>query len=245
VGTESDPVRVLLGRILQLTLSEAGFRVIDLVGIGPSQRVQQALAEADVDLIWWSSTKTGATVPPTDDPPISIASGAIDGWSVIVSSQLASQLATPTISGLSDWIASSGNSLRYAAMAAFGEDESDALLAAYGMADAVRSFTRAQALEEVEALLKFGAVDVAIVGNLEETLTIAGFLRIEDNLSILDQGPISMVVQQTISTDYQDIEQILRVLGERLTSDVLHDLVSRIRLLHQEPIDVAREFVQQ
>ncbi len=244
VGTQSDPVRVLLGRILQYTLSDAGFRVIDLVGIGPQDRVRQALAESDVDLIWWSDA---ANSPQLMDgsSPVTIESRAIDGWRVIVSSQMASQLAKPTMSELSHWTVSTGGSLRYASIVAFDEEQSEAFLSTYGLEHAVRSFTRAQTLEEVEALLKFGAVDVAIVSSLEETLTIAGFLEIEDDLSILDQGPITMMIQQATSTNYQDLESVLSGLGERLDSDVLHDLVSRIRLLHQDPEDVAREFVQQ
>ncbi|MBU1048692.1 right-handed parallel beta-helix repeat-containing protein [Candidatus Bipolaricaulota bacterium] len=245
VGTGSDVVRVLLGRILELTLSEAGFRVIDLVGMGPSQRVQQALIESDVDLIWWSGAAFESQSPMAASSPITVASFAAEGWRVIVSSQLASRLSASTVSDLSSWAATTGERLRYAAVASFSEDMSDAFIAAYGLGDSVRSFTRAEALQEVEALLKFGAVDVAIVGNLEETLTTAGFMEITDDLQVLDQQPLSMVIQQAISTDHEEIQGILKALGERLTSDVLHDLVSRIRLLHQEPDDVARKFVQQ
>ncbi len=118
-------------------------------------------------------------------------------------------------------------------------------MAAYELGESVRSFTQAEALEEVEALLKFGAVDVAIVGSLEETLTISGFLELEDDLRVLDRDLISMIVQKSISTNYADINDILKTLGERLTSEVLHGLVSRIRLLRQEPEDVARVFLQQ
>jgi osmoprotectant transport system permease protein len=109
----------------------------------------------------------------------------------------------------------------------------------------VRSITQSGALEEVEALLKFGAVDVAIVGSLEETLTLSGFIAIDDDLKALPEDPISMIVQQSILDTHPGLRDILEQLGERLTSAVLHDLVSRIRLLHREPDDVAREFLQQ
>ena len=118
-------------------------------------------------------------------------------------------------------------------------------MAEYGLTETVRSFTRAEAREEVEALLKFGAVDVAIVGSLEETLTRAGFLAITDDLQLLDEEPISLIVQQAVSTNYSEVSGILAALGEQLTTEVLHDLVSRIRLIHQEPEDVARVFLQQ
>jgi len=245
VGTGPDDVRVLLGRILQLMLAEAGFRVIDLVGMGPSERVQQALIDSDVDLIWWSGGTSGAQIPVVESSSNVIPSAAVEGWRVIVSSRLAGQLAEPTASALSDWISNTGEQLRFAAVSTFGDEAFEGFLAAYGMDEFLRSFTRAEALEEVEALLKFGAVDVAIVGSLEETLTIGGFLEVTDDLGILEQYPISMIVQQSALTEYDEIDEILTTLGERLTSERLHALVSRIRLLHQEPEDVAREFVQQ
>jgi parallel beta-helix repeat protein len=245
IGTGSTDVRVLLGRILQFSLIEAGFRVVDLVGMGPSDRVRQALVESDVDLIWWSSTTLDSQSPIDATSSIVIATSAVEGWSMIVSSRLASQLTAPTASGLSTWFEETGEQLRFAAMTSFDEDTFDAFLVAYGLVDSERSFTQAESLEEVEALLKFGAVDVAIVGNLEETLTIAGFLEIDDDLAIIEESSISMILQQSTSTDYSEISEILVALGERLTSEGLHDLVSRIRLLHQDPEDVARAFVHQ
>ena len=246
VGTESDDVRVLLGRILEWTLAEEGFRVVDLVGMGPSERVQQALLDADVDLIWWSGAAFEAAQPPIEgSSPTILSTRAREGWSIIVSSQIADQLTELTASGLAEWYNRTGEPLRYTATTAFGDESFEAFLAAYALGESVRSFTQTEALEEVEALLKFGAVDVAIVGSLEETLTLSGFHAIEDELRVLEQDPISMIVQQSISTKHPEINDVLKMLGERLTSDILHDLVSRIRLLHKEPEDVAREFLQQ
>jgi len=245
VGTGSGDIRVLLGRILQYTLIESGFRVVDLVGMGSSERVQQALIDSDVDLIWWSGVTLGSQPSIEGSSSNIVPSGAVEGWRIIVSSRLADQLTELTASGLSDWTNETRELLRFAATSEFSDETFDGFLAAYGMDDSLRSFTRAEALEEVEALLKFGAVDVAIVGSLEETLTIAGFLEVADDLRILQQTPISMIIQQSVSTSSTEINEILMALGERLTSEVLHHLVSRIRLLHQEAEDVAREFVQQ
>jgi len=246
VGTESDDVRVLLGRILEWTLAEEGFRVIDLVGMGPSERVQQALLDADVDLIWWSGSAFEAAQPPIEgSSPTILPTRAREGWSIIVSPHIADRLTELTASGLAEWYERAGEPLRYTATTAFGDESFEAFLTGYELGESVRSLTQTEALEEVEALLKFGAVDVAIVGSLEETLTLSGFQAIEDELRILGQHPISMIVQQSISTKYPEINDVLKMLGERLTSDVLHDLASRIRLLHKEPEDVAREFLQQ
>lgn len=245
IGTGSDDVRVLLGRILQMSLIEAGFRVIDLVGMGDQERVQQALLDADVDLIWWSG-ETFADQPSIErSSTIVLPTYAHHGWRIIVSAELAGQLPELTVSGLANWFNETGQQLRYTATIALGEDSLTDLLAAYELSESVYSFTSAAALDEVEALLKFGAMDVAIVESLEETLTLSGFLAIEDALRVLRQDPISMVIQQSIANRYPEVNDVLTTLGERLTSEVLHNLVSRIRLLHKKPADVAREFLQQ
>ena len=54
-----------------------------------------------------------------------------------------------------------------------------------------------------------------------------------------------MIIQQSMAAEHPEIYDILRTLGEQLTSEVLHGLVSRIRSLLKEPEDVAREFLQQ
>ena len=244
VGTGSDDVRLLLGRILQLTLAEEGFRVIDLVGMGHQERVQQALLDADVDLIWWSGAAFEAQTPMEGSSSVVLPTPAREGWRIIVSARLAEGLTELTASGLANWYNETGEPLRYTATTAFGDESFETFLAAYKLGESVRSFTQAEALVEVEALLKFGAADVAIVRSLEETLTLSGFPAIEDELRVLGQDPISMIVQQSISTKYPEINNILETLGERLTSEAVHHLVSRIRLLHMEPEDVAREFLQ-
>lgn len=244
VGAGANDVGILLGRILQGALTDVGFRVIDLVGMGPSTLVQQAFADSDVDLIWWSGVTAGIQ-PSTGTTPLSVVStAAVKGWRVIVSAQLAGQLASPSVSDLADWVSESGTLLCCATTSEFSKESADTFLDGYGLTERVRSFIRAEALEEVEALLKFGAVDVAIVQSLEETLTRAGFLAITDDLQLLDEESISIVGEQSVSVNYPEISGILAILEERLTTDALHDLVSRIRLLHQEPEDVARAFLQ-
>jgi glycine betaine/choline ABC-type transport system substrate-binding protein len=245
VGTGTDDVRVLLGRILQGVLIDEGFRVVDLVGLGPSQRVQQALLSADVDLIWWNGVTSDPAVFGDGNPPQLLATSARDAWRVVISAPTAAQLRDATVSGLAEWVDETEQRLRYTATSKLEERLLRDFLDTYGLTASVRSITQSGALEEVEALLKFGAVDVAIVGSLEETLTLSGFIAIDDDRKALPEDPISMIVQQSILDTHPGLRDILEQLGERLTSAVLHDLVSRIRLLHREPDDVAREFLQQ
>lgn len=245
VGTGSDDVRILLGRILQWTLAEEGFRVIDLVGMGPSERVQQAIIDADVDLIWWSGTDLALATPIVGSASVVVPTPALEGWSIIVSAQLANRLAEPTVSSLVELVDDTGEQFRYAATSMLAEESFQAFLEAYALAESNRSFIQAENLAEVEALLKFGAVDVVFVGSLEETLTLAGFQAIEDEHQVLESNSISMIVQQSLTAKYPEAQDILVMLADQLTSEVLHDLMRRIRALHKEPEDVAREYLQQ
>ena len=245
VGAGSDGVSMLLGRILQLTLSEQGFHVIDLVGLGPTHIVQQALLDEDVDLIWCCTMDEPGVVSIDTIPSVLIPTSAVEGWRVVVSTQLAAELAEPSISGLAAWAAETRGSFQVTTVSTFDEEAFEVLITAYDLNESIESLTRAKTLDEVEALLKFGAVDVVIVESLKETLTLSGFLAIEDDLGVLEQSPISMVLQQRLVDEYPEIGRVLEALGRRLTSEQLHDLMTRIRTLRKDSDDVAQEFVKQ
>ncbi len=244
VGADSEEVHVLLGRILEMTLSDAGFHVIDLVGIASSARLQQALEMSDVDLIWWIGLESNAEPQADEATPFVLETPAIEGWRVVVSSRLAGRLDAMTGSALAAWWKQSGEQLRFAATSDLTEAEFDAFVDGYGLSGAVRSFTQADDLKQVETLLKLGTVDVAVVRSLKETLTLSGFQAIDDDLQTLEEEPISMVVQPSTLAKYPTLEAPLEDLAGRLTTQELHTLVSRVRLLQESPEDVARDFLE-
>ncbi len=243
VGSGMDDVSLVLGRLLQQVLEGAGYRVIDLVGMGTSDRLQQALLDADVDLIWWDGGEAGEPTTFANGEPSVISTRASDGWRIVISERLAEQLAEATASDLGRWYESTGEQLRYTSTASLGDEAFGEFTAAYALKDSVRSFTPSESLSEVEALLKFGAVDVAIVRSLEETLTVSGFVALSDDREVLEERAISMIVTPGLAEAYPDVLVVLSSLGERITENVLHDLVSRVRLLRKEPADVAGEFL--
>jgi len=244
VGSGTDDVSLVLGRILQQVLEGAGYRVIDLIGLGVSDRLRQALLDEDVDLIWWDGIAAeDPTLPALGAAASVVSTRASNGWRIVVSAQLAEQLAESTVSGLASWTQATGGLLRFTSTTSLHDEAFDAFAAAYALRDSVRSFTPAESLSEVEALLKFGAVDVAIVRSLEETLTLSGFIALSDDRDALEQREISMIVKSSIVDEFPEVLNVLDSLGERLTERVLHDLVSRVRLLRKEPADVARGFL--
>ena len=246
IGTEKGTPEVILGRILQSALSDAGFRVIDLVGMGDGLRVQQAIQVRDVDLVWWGAPErilSEDDMAGGDTQIVSIP--ARRGWIAIASKGLAARLPEMSISALAILVGESGERLRLTIPRSFGEDALTAWAEAYGLQASIGSVTWADALEESEALLKFGAADLAILGNLEETLTFSGFVAMEDDLRVLESAGLAMVLRRELLQQFPEIERVIADIGPRLTNPVLHDLTSRVRLLQDEPEVVAREFLRQ
>jgi len=244
VGTEIGTAHEILGRLVQSTLLANGFRVIDLVGMGDWGRVEQAVTARDVDLIWWGAS-AGDRVPGDEGETEAIEIPASRGWSAVVSAALAEQLPAPSLSSLAALAAETGESFRLTAPRAIEQNELQAALDAYGLQDAIGATDWTATQEEAEALLKFGVANIAIVDNLDETLTVGGFVALEDDLRVFSSAPMIIVLRRELIGRHPEIGEALSDLGSRLTTLVLHDLISRVRSLHQPPSDVAREFLLQ
>lgn len=244
IGTDASLSQELLGRILQDVLSAAGFRVIDLIGIGSDQRLRDAFRVEDVDFVWWSdrtSALTGEDVPDRGVAETTIA--AVHHWVAVVPAETAQRLAEPTLSAYATRLRETGETIRLAASPAAGEATWNALASAYGLGEAIDSIDWAETLGQAETLLKLGAVDMALVGNLEETLTFSDFVRLEDDLGIFEPFELLVAFRSEVLERYPDVGALLTDLAERLTTDAIHDLNSRVRLLQRPVETVAREYL--
>ena len=240
VGCERDGARVILGRILQLSLEAAGYRVIDLVGIESGDRAVEALHARDVDAVWWGTEAAVAL----DEREIRVVTMPIrEGWIAVATAALAERMETPSLSALSELVHASGESIRFAAPASFGRDRFSLFLAAYALDGAVGGVTWARDLGEAEAMVRLGAADVALLESLEETLTLAGFPRLTDDAAVLEGPPHAVVLLADLAERHPEIDGILSALASDLTTEALHGLNSRVRLLGESPEVVAREFL--
>ena len=244
VGTEIGVAHEILGRLVQSLLVDAGYRVIDLVGMGDGARVEQAVSAHDVDLIWWGASE-GSDVPANGEHNRIVEIPAARGWSAVVSAQLAERLPDPALSSLAALATETGEFFRMTAPRAVGHEALQMALASYNLTDAIAAIDWTDTLEEAEALLKFGVAAIAVVDNLDETLTMGGFVGLEDDLHFFASVPIAVVVRRELVDAHPEIGQILADLSARLTTTALHDLISRVRALHRLPRDVAREFLVQ
>jgi len=163
----------------------------------------------------------------------------------VASGRLAERLPEMTLSAVSSLLTASGETIRYTAPRSLDAATLHGMLAAYGLDAATGPIEWADTLAEAEALLKFGVADVAIVDNLQETLTLSGFHRLTDDLGVLESTRLAMILRRSLLSRFPDIGPLLRDLAGRLTDPVLHDLSGRVRLLQLEPEDVARGFLRQ
>lgn len=241
VGTEAGSAQVILGRILQFALEEAGYKVIDLVGMGGGERVAEALKAQDVDAIWWEA---GADSVFEEDEARAVAIPAREGWTAVASSSFAERLLDPTLSSLSALVRNSSDVVHFAAPEGFGAERFSEFTVAYGLSGAMAEITWTRTLGEAEAMLKFGAADVVLVRRLEETLTLSGFPALADDLEALDSSMIAVVLRGEFLGRNPEIDAVLSALAPYLTTEALHDLNSRVRLLNRSPEAVVREFLR-
>jgi hypothetical protein len=105
-----------------------------------------------------------------------------------------------------------------------------------------RSVQTASSSAAAENLLKFGTVDCAILDRLEETVTLAGYIALDD-VPILPSTQIGLRVESVGG----DVDVAMRATFDRLqshlTDETLRNLVSRVRLLGRDPLDVAMEYL--
>lgn len=243
VGTGEGTAHLLLGRILQYVLESARYRVIDLIGLGSTARAAEALRARDVDLIWWGTgSDLEAILEETGAVAVSIP--VVEGWTVIASSGIAERLPSMTLSSLAAVVDETGEKLRIAVLEALGERNLSGFLVTYGLAESIAGITWAETMSETETMAKLGAVDLAIVRNLEETLTFSGFTPMVDDLEAFDSEHLAVVLQDELRARHPDVERIVRSGLTELTTEEIHSMISRVRLLDRDPADVALEFVE-
>jgi osmoprotectant transport system substrate-binding protein len=243
IGTEASDLQEILGHILRIALTHAGYHVADLIGMGTAGLVQNAAKVGDIDLITLESAGTG--VPSADAGLTSFVLPARAAWIAVVPESVADRLAERSLSALGAMLRDAGQALLWAVPQAVGEPVVAALRDAYGLGGQVRTVVWAKTLAEAEALLTFGAAEFAVLESLEETVTLSGFVGLEDDLHILPSETLAAMVRTELLAEYPEVGDVLSRLVPQLTPPALRDLMSRVRLLDRSPEAVATEFLTQ
>jgi parallel beta-helix repeat protein len=243
IGTEASDLQEVLGHILRIALTHAGYHVADLIGMGSAGLVQDAAQAGDIDLITLESAGTG--VPSADAGLTGFVFPARAGWVAVVPQNVADRLPEPSLSALATTLRDTGQALLWAVPQAVGEPTLAALRDAYSLDGQVRTVVWAKTLAEAEALLAFGAAEFAVLASLEETVTLSGFVVLEDDLHILPSETLVAMARTELLAEYPEVGEVLSRLAPRLTSLALRDVMSRVRLLDRSPEAVAMEFLTQ
>jgi parallel beta-helix repeat protein len=243
VGTTDSLDQVILGRLLQLALQDNGFKVIDLIGLGEAERLKGALLKGDVNLVWGDSRmiNAGELLSPefTSFPAIAVQ----NSLAVVVSPELANKLASMTISELSHLMREGELNVIFAVPNTVSKAEFKLFVSIYELPITEEDVIWTTGVDETEVLLQVGAVQVGIVKWIEETLSLTGFLLLEDDKSFFAVSQSALIVDRDLLTLYPEIEAIETELSPLLTTKTMHSLVSRVRLMHRDPTEVAREFL--
>lgn len=223
VGAGASPTGRILGRLFELCLADAGFRVVDMVGFSSEEALLEALTRGDVDAAWCLEGPAGAGV--FWEIP------ARTGWMLVASSGVAdAQRATE-----------SGTMRRTSVSVAASPGVSEGFvrqaLEHSGLALSV--FQMAATADAAETALQFGGADVAVVDRIDETVTLADFRALDDG-GLLPSMSIGLALS---ATPPEGLRDVFMRLAPWLTEDNLHGLVSRVRLLHRDPLDVALDFL--
>ncbi|MCX6101112.1 MAG: hypothetical protein NTV92_06790, partial [Candidatus Bipolaricaulota bacterium] len=241
IGTETGDVQEILGHLVRILLAGAGYHVVHLIGMGTAPRVEDAIQTGDIDL---------GTLEPKDTETSPAAAGltafvlpARVGWVAVVSQAVADRLPERSLSALSAMLRDAGQSVLWAIPQAFDEHAATALRDAYELDGQVRAVVWAKTLDEAESILTFGAAEFALLEDLEETVTLSGFVSLEDNLHVLPSDTLAVLVRTESLARNSDVGDALSRLITKLTTSALRDLLGRVRFSNQSPEDAAMEFL--
>jgi parallel beta-helix repeat protein len=222
VGAGASPTSRVLGRLLELCLVDAGFRVVDMVGFSSEEALLAALARGDIDAAWCLE---GSGIGAFWEIP------ARTGWLLVASSGVAdAQQATES---------GATQKLPVSVAASPGVSEGLVRQALEHSGLALSVFQMAATADAAETTLQFGGADVAVVDRIDETVTLADFRALDDG-GLLPSVSIGLALS---ATPPEGLRDVFMRLAPWLTEDNLHGLVSRVRLLHRDPLDVAFDFL--
>ena len=242
VATARGAADEILGRLLQRHVEDAGYRAIDLIGIGTDEVLARALRAGDADIVWWSSSGGDVTEILPDDV-YAIESGASEGWIAVAADAWIEELGGPDLSGLFASVQTDSDRIRIVAPPEFENEIYSALVSTYAASPLAATITRVRDTAEAEAMLKLGGADVAIVDGLVETLTRGAFSALEDSQGVLGGSPLVLVCRSELLERLPGLADELARLAEGLSTELLHEMVSRVRLFGDDPESVAKSYL--
>lgn len=245
LGTTVSLDQIIIARLLQLGLIAEGIKVIDLIGLGNAQMVKEAIVAGDVDLALADPSFIGVEDLSdrgiTVSPPLAIE----DRLTLVVSPDIAGGLHGDTISDLATYLANGGIPLTIMVQKTISQMKLKSFASAYGIALTEDNIIWTDGVGETETGLKLGMANAGIVHSIEETVTMMGFQALDDDQGVFPVSRTAFIVPQGMIDAQPVIGAVEERLWPLLTTDNLHSLVSKVRLLHSDPKEAARAFMLQ
>ncbi len=221
LGGAASAADAVLGRLLQWMLLQDDVAVVDLIGLDGPATLCAALTRGDVHAGWGASELARAANVSFWSTPL------LSGWSLVAAPDVAAR-APGTVVDVATAVPASVD------LAAV-----EAALARHGLVPI--AVQRVATSAEAENLLKLGAVDCAVVDRWEETVTLAGFVVLDE--AALGVTSYGLCVGPLDARAFGALRATFDRLVPHLSADVVRELVGRVRLLRRDPADVAMEFL--
>jgi len=240
IGSADSLDEVILGRLFQTCLQYSGFKVVDLIGLGGSGSVMEALRQGDVNLAWGVLERDALRgLGLVQLPLVPLQNRVV----VAASAELVAKLPALTVSELARLARDDGSEVVFVVPAAVSKEEFEAFAAAYGLPFGEGTVIWARDLGETETLLRLGTANAGLLREIEETLTLSGFSLLVDDRDFFRPSVLTCVVHQDLLRRYPEIAALAGKLASLLTRETMRSLAFRVRLLHLDPKEVAREFL--
>ncbi len=93
------------------------------------------------------------------------------------------------------------------------------------------------------AALEGEEIDVALLFSTSSVIRSKGFVLLEDDKGLQSAENITPLVRRDVLND--EVEELLNGVSERLTTENITELNSRVEIDNEEPADVAQEFLEE
>ncbi|MBU0511359.1 MAG: hypothetical protein KJ638_06620, partial [Chloroflexi bacterium] len=263
VGSKDFSEQFILGYIAVLALQDAGYEVDDQVGLGGTAVNREALLAGEIDM-YWEYTGTGWMAHLAHEEPITDPQECYDevkaedagnglAWlemapfnntyTLMMQKATGDELGIASISDLAAYINGGGdaslciNQEFYARPDGFrGVEE------LYGF-----QFDEDQVIMMDSGLtykaLQDGECTTAMGFATDGRIAAFGFFNLEDDLQYFPVYNPAPVIRQEVLDANPGVADVLASIAQALTTDVMMDMNKRVDIDEEDPMDVARSFL--
>jgi len=272
IASKFDTEGALLGNMMLLLLSDAGFEVVDKIELGPTDVVRKALETGEVDMYpeytgngnwffspndygedWYSRETALAAVRELDEKAFNMkwleSAPANNTWAIAVRSDLAMAEGLETLSDFADWV-NRGGEVKLAGSEEFVSrpDSLPAFQKAYGFELSGNQLmvlsSGNTALTEQAAARGTDGVNASMAYGTDGFLSALGLVVLEDNLGVQVVYEPAPRVRAAVLEAHPEIADILNPVFTSLDLLTLQTLNAQIAVEGIPARDVAEEWLK-